>query len=1565
MAKVCTTYYLDENFNPSAHYYANEHLGHETAERLYLESLKSAAFTKFQKSGNFKPTIQNMLDTSKDLKSKMASAASTTNRGKKDNVFSPSQFLVEVGAKPNFDEEILARDIARNTIAKSVISKHIINNPSEPLKSKIDPTLFLEFTEEQKRQINAGVSTSDIWFNKEQRQFVIDNDLLDSAEVENMKQALLKEWDMSRKFGDEFHSQMENFINYINSEFNGNSGSRLGAKDMVSNYILSRPASERPVLNDYYKESLEQLFKIMDQFKGPNFRFLSEVSLDSPKLGVMGTSDLIVVNEVTGEVHIFDYKTKKRDKFDNFDAQHEKLDTPPFESLWNNPKTDVELQTDLYSLILEDMGFKVKTRSVIYVEASFGGTVSNISIKDTIELKSHRGILRKFFKGKGIEIDNLRFDNINGKNNNEMEVISSLSGSYNGESDPAARAKHTAILLNEKRLKGDKIFYNDKLLGKQVEITETDPAKIEQILLDYYKKENDQWLPSLANSMIDYFYSDKQRWPGRKSNNVYETEANRLMSDISPKTHTLEKVQNLPGMENVGPMFLLATDKDTGVGRIIAISPNPDFDNFSELKEGNTTIFGKYISDEALMSAKYGFNTLDGIKASSHNFRLLAGGLLALRLRANGHITKIDGIVSGTVTGRGQGAQEVPKYTSIGLIAPQLKVLRDLKGFQDTAHPDFLTLLKSDPIVEKDKSQTFSYAENLLIHLGESNYHRRKGKDSTKLNLRQRQSGIKALEDFKSGAATRLETLKKLGDLMSSIATTKKLNKPEDLYKIEDYQIVALAYLELAGHHFQMGEAKDLVDKLLGGKIKTPNRINNELINLLQSIAHKTELDISRVAKNFINSSEKVTKELLNSNPLSRTISADGSKEFKNLFEIHPDDMKSDTYKNSLDKAFKLKDPDDMSNNLTEAERKYIRHFNEKMDEALKRMLTEEEYSTIYAKWPKGTIPLVKADFINKAARQETIKGKLKEFGASLKSGAKNSVETFRAVNDMIESTFMSQVTSPSRRLRMLGVDETGMPLGESTFEGEYETNLEAILNSFYLDSIEVERSANAMSTFNAISTVISLEKDGHFKDLTKLDDYVKKFTQTHLHSEVDDEGKLGETIDKTAKWLTLGALGLKPLQYVVEAVTNATQSLAGTTAQAMMGKSKRFNAANKAKANLMVMGNTLQGAKGDLKAFRTVEWINTNLGIHSTNKENLRGKKYLVSRKSGWAQTRLIWEGLTSFQRKHAEALFIATLDNMGILDAITKGDDGEIKYQVTKDKRFEGILNADGTLKPNLTGEEDLKKAALYRYLVDSNKEEGTLDENGVPTIPLSGDQIIEMRDYSATLFGSSDKFIKGVGHHSSIMRAFLHFRSWIPLKLDTYWTDTDNANLTRGELVYIEDPNSPEGGYMEWQGARMEGIIQTINAMRKNMVDNWKQVKAGEKEGSPFGNPLEGLNKNQKENLATFASHVIMMAVSSILIMLAFDDEDEKWKTGAGAILKQGIINGTSDLNTLRLVSSLSTGSPMMIMSQSVNLLNKVEQAAYYSATGDMDKALEQLAKTTGLTKNLYQINIDPDK
>lgn len=1542
MAQNCEIVYLDKHGNRSGAYYNNLHLGHDNALKIYLESMANHAYTKFQKA---KITVDQFMAESKAIKAPPENVLDP-----KDNVYKMKDVSLERAT--HFLSETKDPFVAR-TMAKEVV----IRNRAKELIHK-DPKKFgLTQWKVQNNKFSLddhpeAIDMAGEWAFGDHWKF--DTDL--AKTIENLDEALSTDaynkrikkmmdlWDGKTELGTEVHKVIEDFVNDYFEQEPDEDGKRLGTVS-AAKVLANIPNKRKP----HYQKLLLDVEKFINKIgKGKKLRFETEVVVHDAKLGVAGSIDLMAFDE-DNNVYIFDYKTKERGKEWLFDYKKEHRKGPAKE-LWDNKETDGSLQTSLYRLMMERKGFNVMESRILYIEgdlvedeATGQYYYENLTHKKDVHLRYHRSVLSKIFKAKGVNIDKPRVMEP-GKLNTVNELMDNIAGNniFYRDSKKVKQLVESRLNDLDKDEKGE--YFTNQITGKRqyfkVGATEEDKRKV---LTDYYK-DSDQSMDSLAQEVISFFNKGKGEWKGSgRYKDVAARQAEALLKGIDIETHTLEKLKNYEGFGHLSSDILIAIDKRDRSAKIINIARR-DPSKIDIEKQIRTTRRGKEKTENEksvnMFSSKFSDATIErmtgmeGLPATDESFKLLRAGVLAMELMNSNFVSKVDAVRNGSITGFQTYSGDIQPVANIGIhtMLGHLKVLKEFTGDDVSS---FYKELFDDPKLNDPSSYRKNYLDSIYTLIESGATTMRKRNAQALKNAITKRYGGEIRETELMGAL--LEAQRVLGHSLASNSSRAAS---------EDYRLISQAILQIANVQLdtkQLFQSVGFMDK-----VTTTSRIGNEAIRQLDFQVKKTKHILNLKFKKYKRKHDKVYDALV---AYGKSKGMKPKEVMLTLYKVDPTKRTAESDKANVTDLYVLKDP----KGLPKAMADYINFFNEMIEEGFSHTLSDTEMDKLRKgeNWTKGMVPLIPRSIASKVDAEENLKNKIKTaIGENWKRNVKNDRQTFNAINTRIDNRYKKQLGNGVQhgrgRLGLLKLDPEG-----NRFEGQdydnLEVNPETILNNFFNDSLRISEYEETLGIYSAMNTIAYVEGGEDGERTQALREYMDEYVKLIVFNEVNKE-KSNQTMDKMGQAMTLSALGFSPKQVLLEGVTNLFATSGSLLQQQFMGKDKRFTPAAWAKAGALVMGNAKEKFSKDDIALASA--IADEFGIYKADSEAFGGSDYQESNKNNLFQSKWAY-ALNNLPFKFVkQQAFIAELIQTGAIKAMSVAEDGGLVYDVTKDERFKDIFHG-GKIVKDFNTEEKKRQKAHYDFLVESLDREGRLDENGMPTSPLTTEEAISINDYGRAMFGSLDSDQKVLLQASSFGRMFLKFKNWAVAKKDNYWTKTGKSDV-RGERKWIEDPTHDNGGYYTWAAEDVEGIVQTVGYLMRGVSDIMRSKDSDFKD---FKDRYANLNKNQKENMAKLYSDIIMVAILSALFGMLFDDEF--FKKGEGKLISQTLTNATNDLNIIGLSQSMLDGNPVAALSWMSRTLSSAADSIQYAATGELDKSGEKVLKMTGIGKSIWSV------
>lgn len=1525
MSKNCITVYLTSKGEMSADYYGNLHLGHEQAEAIYLEKNK-ANLAKFQKKSSNK-TIEEAI-------------SDWANIPKNPGLDTVSPSSVAKGYASDFNSEEFAKLSVIYSKAKSLLFENYkdYNYDSNPF--------FNDRGEEKK--INVADKDSEAYA------AYIDAENYYEKNPTELKQAsdiLQKMWDNQNSEGTFIHKLAEIYSsNYMNVEAD-ESGKFNFLIDKLIEETFKTVATDvaHQFKLENYKPFLKSFHKMLIKIGNPgDIKVFNEVSMndfatnaEGKEVNLRGTADMIIQDK-SGKVYIYDFKTKARGKVEMFSYRGKRM-KGLLSNLYDNRKVDAELQTTTYAMLAERAGLNIAEAKVLYVEGDLEYDkvqrqwfYKNTDLSHEIKLDYHRSELIKLFPSLLTPKER-----IEGKDNDVNEIIKSITGydfATTHKIDKRISSELDKVRFDEK---SGKEYFNNHITGEREFYKSKDVARRREQLKEYYEKES-VITGQVSNDVIEYFNSGKVKYKGVKNTgnfDVYQIQANALLRGVEPENYTLRKVKDYPGFEHIDPSVLVAINKTNGDARIITISPIMKSKVEIEGANKNTNVFGKFISD---LSLKLRNDNYKPLESNDENIKVLRNSILALELKDSGYIKTIDSLMVGIVNGYINRNESV-RVTSVGMqeMLPHLELMRDLTKVKENFSPDMIKLFENKNLLDY-RSYSRDYLEELRDQI------------QTGFNIlpkNDRDSLFKDLNEYNNEASKRAELIKTLSRTLTLMGNklSSKEDKKVNILLDKEYILLASTILQLNNVHYSLGALSQEMDTTLA-KVKTVSKIGNFAMQLLSSRQDTSKQKFNQRMADFkqdFDKAQKALQEYHSKTAVSLAMSVDSAEMYKNLYRADPDNLNADFINSNATQLFTFKDPEDKSNGLSEVERNYIRVCNKWIQKGFSMAMSEDGYKKVEKQetWKTGMIPVMTATSANKIGREDDIKEKGKLILKSSFSNKKNMDETFSALNAEIQNKFLSQLgegktQNNETRRRLLGIDADGTQTNTDTI---LETNIEVIMYNFMQDCALQDTYQDVVGLYNAVNTISFIEQQHHFKDNENIRTFLGEYFKLIVFQEYKKE-KMAHIADAGGNFFRKANFAGNLLFSASEITQGMLATFSSSLTQSIL-KDGRYNMKDLAKAAAMMTGDNISREE-----HTKVNALIMHLGIYESDVQSWTKKEKMLSRKNSWMQSKwLNYLSAKSF-KDCKTTMILAQLINKGCLDAISVDSNGKLNYDVTKDARFDGIFDSKGELKPiDSLSTELKKKSALYNSMMEEWTVDGFIDENGKPTRPVTSSELRSMQDYSLSVYGSMDDNAKLVWQNSAFGRMFLTARSWVPVKLANYYTHRHTSEH-RMKRVWKEDADLPYGGEYVLEGEQIEGIIQTLYHL--GLVT--KNIISGKEKGFEdiSKNGYQNLTPNQKENLMRLGVDIAILGMITAVLMMAIDDDDERYKHGMGKALLARLNNATTDLNILSITTGLVDSNPIAMLSYANNTLHNIYTSVCYMASGDISKGSDYIFKNTGV-------------
>ena len=462
--------------------------------------------------------------------------------------------------------------------------------------------------------------------------------------------------------------------------------------------------------------------------------------------------------------------------------------------------------------------------------------------------------------------------------------------------------------------------------------------------------------------------------------------------------------------------------------------------------------------------------------------------------------------------------------------------------------------------------------------------------------------------------------------------------------------------------------------------------------------------------------------------------------------------------------------------------------------------------------------------------------------------------------DDFGEITEMYNQYKISNRARAQIIEKEGQ------FDFEYDLNLLAIDVAF--QSKRKELFDKALTHAAAMATVfhyLNETSDANFDaELQNLQDEIKVImkNESPISKELTDASK-GIGVAKRINSLIV--LGVRPFQFIKEITYGQFTNY--SRAWALKGTGQEISATSIFKANNFVWGQQIVGwlqsaiKDKDLASFTMVQMLNKIYGIANEDLNTI-SKNNSLSRtgiKHGVSKYMYIFSSCPDFFNRMT--LFIAKMIEDDCLEAHHLDDQGNLVYDIKKDKRFDKLVQLG--INSNSKDQEYLKQRALYKAIVNQFIKEGFTKEDGTQLDPNSeelylpraytGKETLALKEVSDQAYGYYDHEAKSLNDHKFFGLVFKQFMAFWTAKTQLWlrapgnptargkWTQLMEdgkpvfrkviENPETGELTEeytTENPNGDLEPVMIWEGEYTEGLIYSIGfALRDIATGKWSEL------------------------------------------------------------------------------------------------------------------------------------------
>ncbi len=1224
---------------------------------------------------------------------------------------------------------------------------------------------------------------------------------------------ILNRWETSQKYGNTVHASIEYVLIEVQKE--RDKGVPLTGKQLkhFANLRITEARKRANKENDTALHGNEGIKNVLNEVLtrieevekswglSPGQAVIRpEQRVYSEALNLAGSIDLLVVNPFNRQVKIFDIKTKTEESLQKFYKMNNEVIGGPYDNLESNPINNAAVQMSAYAAILMKNGFSISGQNeVILVNGDMFPpsdqlakpldkqtfVYTNVTLNKFQPITStHDRILKYTLRDDYLEEARARAASGPLKTFNEW-VGGQVSTINDNEEDYVKRR------MNEiaKNADGD-YYYQDldpessKRFSREIISPEQyeDKASLEAIFRTDYKHRHRK-KERLGEDILIYFNdttSNKREMRFRDS----EQAVSEMLVGIDPSTHTLELAKDsLPSIwGDLGTGILVAREKGNpeNITLFSVSAASNSYLKFETTKTRygtkitSTTVFGNYkddgeIENDLNLPLKY------KSAAKEHDILLMELGVASMRFKKAFPNGRIGPLKVASILGVGQKSITV---SSVGDEISKLQKFKELVPSEEFPK-EFAELIADHKINNGDLygSRSFdtliSILENAEFRAGSifSGRSLEDVNDRLLQNLRARRRGVMVDDAL-------MEDLKRLYD-------TLLLHRKKGEMRNQELQLVSSIILQING--FDQNSLQ-LVGTALSALnlIRSSTTIDDHYISRMDKIRKEYMQRLILDFRDFNTEHQRLLSAYLESKGINKHTGHGMKAAFQDLMLTSKLTAEGSFDPSNPDFWMMLKSESDPS--LSKEAREYINFFNKNVKKAA--MMSAEKAKSIEGIdsdtfYSEGSIPIIKAD--KKVQGVIGTKKFFKSLGNYFLPASRDSVKKYASDNPEafeFHAKFSSEFTDSGQqhsdaRRQKLGITQSGKSLPHS----EIELNLAVVLSKMVNDGLEKKYLGTVNTINNAVNTHLVNLEILHPKINTKISrEYLEMANRMIIHNQFADEKEFGKGLDKIGRAASAMIFTASYRQALIEFSTawvQGTSSMMANTINKFLFKSKGeaiwFDAKDWAKAGKIWFG----AGEFNEKAQVMVE----ENGMRLVDSEQLTSPEYTKHNKHRLIQSKVMY-GLNTWSINNIQThIFLAYALNRGFYDAYVKGEDGEFRYDETKDKRFY-VYNTElgiGHKNPPQTAEEK-QKFALWKTMRTEFKKEGMLYKDGPREgqirVPLTTQERAGLKQYTTRLFGSMTKEALLFSDFYAITRAMSRYKRWFGQKIANYWTPRNKS-------------------------------------------------------------------------------------------------------------------------------------------------------------------------------------------
>ena len=1002
----------------------------------------------------------------------------------------------------------------------------------------------------------------------------------------------------------------------------------------------------------YYKELNAQLREFEKGKKKMVYK--TEVKLKSDKLGFAGSIDLLAIEE-GGKAYVIDHKTKEdnaktRASWNSPNGDRLKGELSSYQ---NNARTSASIQTAMYRLMLEELGFDTSAVGIVFYTE---GTVmlgmegyKNMKVgKRTLE-DMKEDIIRVYAASK----KDIRGISVKHSDDIHDSVLSAFEGI-----DPDGFSANEKTVNSIHATSGTQVKYGNPFFGyKFMGMSYPYPVTI----LESDKKGQKAHIAKLYNnkskileeeSRLEAYFNDPSSEPSMAKRHHLD----RRLKGLSADTHELIRVskKSVYGENYAG--ILLFRNKLNNQHRVLVLRAVNDKKRY-KLGGNNKTIFGGMMNDVEIRRKILVNRSM--IEASAINMKMMkVYGVLA-KMKVADPAFSIEYVVSAPL-----GASDSPllpyDFDSLAVTAEHFYTeaakAKKLKG-------DIKSIIKTPRIFDGTAYSADMYTQ---LHAFFESRPLIKGIYET------------AADELDAFMLDQNRDIAPLTQALVQIMNTGSNNLNDEERRLIEHAVAYTQGLSIAA----IGQDIDSLEKFM----ITPQSYESVILQKMTSLTSANRRRSRHTYLEYSNEHHKAIEAFKGKNYNAARIGTDSS--YKRLFRpmdtAHPENF------------YRLRSETDPS--LSAKEVTYIKKWKSMLKDALlfNSLGKQSDKDRVAAYIDKGYVPLVypgKIKTILKSDNKLENLRKSMEQQMSIGSSEEGKWNMKLSFNGELSGDNTMQGTDERRN--KLGIDDDNVAAAIPVFEMDLETVLDQVMG----EAVLIKYGNNTLAAAKALTNELTyqqLKLDKENKGLIDVIDILARVNVKGFKADTQAEKFAGMTGGLATKLNIAASAG----SITVEGVTNIANTAKLWVQESVMarvfGVESRFTTRHMAKA--MVLIST------DYKKARA---IMLEFGITEPDPKQLKKFLALSEKNKIFKEDNLF--GLQALFLSLAQTeVVIASMLKDGTYEAYGVSEAGNLTYDEKKDKRFHGATT------PEAKEKQAMFKEKLDTILRQENKVDSKGDLN-----------------------------------------------------------------------------------------------------------------------------------------------------------------------------------------------------------------------------------------------------------